>query len=84
MMAGLWCIEYYLNASVFGSVFGTARAVLILLLWIYYTAQVFLFGASFTYAWSVNFGSKKAAQKLKQFKDIKNNSKSLPSEQSEN
>jgi membrane protein len=73
MMVGLWCIEYYLNVSFIGSVFGTAGAVLILLLWIYYTAQVFLFGASFTYAWSVNFGSKKAVQKLEQHKNTKEN-----------
>jgi membrane protein len=60
MMVGLWCINFYLNFSNIGSLFGTAGAVLILLLWIYYTAQVFLFGASFAYAWSTNFGSKKA------------------------
>jgi membrane protein len=31
----------------------------VVLLWVYYSAQVFLFGAEFTWAYSHKFGSRK-------------------------
>jgi membrane protein len=59
---GIWGISYYLSFSNVGSAFGAAEAAIITLLWIYYTAQVFLFGAVFTKAYATNFGSMKAGQ----------------------
>jgi membrane protein len=67
MMVGLWGISIYLNISNVGSAFGTAGAIIILLLWFYYAAQVFLFGASFARAYAMNFGSKKALRELERF-----------------
>lgn len=37
--------------------FGTAGAFVILLIWIYYSAQVFFLGASFTYVYAKKYGS---------------------------
>lgn len=54
-----WGIGVYMRFSNAGSIFGAAEALIIILLWIYYTAQVFLFGAAFTRAYATNFGSKK-------------------------
>jgi uncharacterized BrkB/YihY/UPF0761 family membrane protein len=40
--------------------FGAAGSLVVLLLWVYYSAQIFLLGAEFTWAYSMTFGSRKA------------------------
>lgn len=67
MMIGVWGIKLYLTISNVGSAAGTAGALIILLLGIYYGAQVFLLGASFVAAYAKNFGSDKASQALALF-----------------
>ena len=69
MAIGLWGISIYLSFSNVGSAFGAAGTIVILMLWLYYTAYVFLFGASFAQAYALNFGSKKATEILEQFED---------------
>ncbi len=46
--AGRWGIGLYLAHSTQPSAFGAAASFAALLLWLYYTAQIFLFGAEFT------------------------------------
>jgi membrane protein len=46
--AGRWGIGLYLAHSTQLSAFGAAASFAALLLWLYYTAQIFLFGAEFT------------------------------------
>ena len=46
--AGRWAIGLYLGMSVEPSAFGAAASFVALLLWLYYSAQIFLFGAEFT------------------------------------
>ena len=46
--AGRWLISLYLGRSTQPSAFGAAAAFAALLLWLYYSAQIFLFGAEFT------------------------------------
>jgi len=45
---GRWLIGLYLAHSTAPSAFGAAASFAALLLWLYYTAQIFLFGAVFT------------------------------------
>ncbi len=45
---GRWVISLYLAHSTQPSAFGAAASFAALLLWFYYTAQIFLFGAEFT------------------------------------
>jgi membrane protein len=45
---GRWAIGFYLAHSTQPSAFGAAASFAALLLWLYYTAQIFLFGAEFT------------------------------------
>jgi membrane protein len=45
---GRWAISVYLAHSTQPSAFGAAASFAALLLWLYYTAQIFLFGAEFT------------------------------------
>jgi membrane protein len=55
---GKFAIGYYLGKSAFSSVYGIAGSFLVLLLWSYYTAQIFLFGAEFTRHYSLVFGTR--------------------------
>jgi membrane protein len=46
--AGRWAVGLYLAHSTQPSAFGAASSFAALLLWLYYTAQIFLYGAEFT------------------------------------
>jgi membrane protein len=45
---GRWAVGLYLAHSTEPSAFGAAACFVTLLLWLYYTAQIFLFGAEVT------------------------------------
>jgi membrane protein len=51
-------IGLYLGHSAFASAYGVAGSFLILLLWVYYSAQIFLLGAEFTCAFAYRSGSR--------------------------
>jgi membrane protein len=55
---GKFAIGYYLGKSAFSSVYGAAGSLLVLLLWTYYSAQIFLFGAEFTKSYSYILGTR--------------------------
>lgn len=55
---GKFAIGYYLGKTAFSSIYGIAGSFLVLLLWTYYTAQIFLFGAEFTRQYSLLFGTR--------------------------
>jgi membrane protein len=55
---GKFAIGYYLGKSAFASVYGAAGSLLVLLLWTYYSAQIFLFGAEFTKSYSYVLGTR--------------------------
>ena len=50
-------IGLYLGRSEAASVYGAAGSFVVILLWIYYSAQVFFFGAEFTKVYSRRFGA---------------------------
>jgi membrane protein len=50
-------IGSYLVKSAAGSSFGVAGSVAALLIWVYYSAQVFFLGAEFTREFALSFGS---------------------------
>ena len=55
---GKVAIGLYLGRSSFGSVFGAAGSLVVLIAWIYYSAQVFLLGAEFTRVYAEERGSR--------------------------
>ena len=57
---GKFGIGLYLGNSDIASSFGAAGSIVALLLWVYYSAQIFFFGAEFTRQYAVLFGSLKA------------------------
>lgn len=55
---GKLLIGLYLGSSSVGSAYGAAGSFVILLLWIYYSAQILLFGAEFTQVYARTYGSR--------------------------
>ena len=51
-------IGAYVGHSSLGSVYGAAGTFVIILLWVYYSAQVFLLGAEFTQVYARKYGSR--------------------------
>ena len=56
---GKLVIGLYIGKSGVTSVFGAAGALVVLLLWVYYSAQIFLLGAEYTWVYAHAVGSKK-------------------------
>jgi membrane protein len=54
---GKYAIAFYIGQSNVASSYGAAGALIVLLVWIYYSAQIFLLGAEFSYAFAKRFGS---------------------------
>ncbi|MCK6627462.1 MAG: YihY/virulence factor BrkB family protein [Anaerolineae bacterium] len=54
---GKFLLGYYLGRQSFGSTYGAAGSLLLILLWVYYSAQILLFGAEFTQVYTKRFGS---------------------------
>ena len=50
--AGKSLIGWYIGSSAVASAYGAAGALIAMLLWVYYSAQIFLLGAEFTKAYS--------------------------------
>ena len=49
---GRHLIGLYLGRSSFSSIYGAAGSIVVLVVWVYYAAQIFLLGAELTQAWS--------------------------------
>jgi membrane protein len=56
---GKFLMGLYLGHSAIGSIFGAAGSLVVLLLWIYYSANVLLLGAEFTHVYAKTLGSRK-------------------------
>jgi membrane protein len=55
--AGKYAIAFYIGRSNVASSYGAAGALIVLLVWIYYSAQIFLLGAEFSRAYAERYGS---------------------------
>lgn len=51
-------IGWYIGTSAIASSYGAAGGLLVILLWVYYSSEIFLLGAEFTRAYSVRHGSR--------------------------
>jgi uncharacterized BrkB/YihY/UPF0761 family membrane protein len=57
---GKTLIGLYIGSSSVASSYGAAGALVVVLLWIYYSSQIFLLGAEFTKVWASHHGSAEA------------------------
>jgi membrane protein len=55
--AGKFLIGLYLGKSAVASAYGAAGSLVIIVVWVYYSAQILLFGAEFTKVWTKRRGS---------------------------
>ena len=56
---GKMLIGLYIGRSSVASAFGAAGSLVVVLMWVYYSAQIFLLGAEFTWVYAHTFGSRK-------------------------
>lgn len=54
---GKWAIGLYIGTSGVATGFGAASSIVVLLVWVYWSAQVFLVGAEFTWLYAARHGS---------------------------
>jgi membrane protein len=59
---GKFLIGLYIGKSGVASGFGAAGSLIVILLWVYYSAQIFLVGAEFTWVYAKTFGSLRGAE----------------------
>lgn len=56
-MLGKFAISFYISKSNIGTTYGTAGSMVVLLLWVYYSSIILYFGAEFTKAYAIKYGS---------------------------
>jgi membrane protein len=59
LAVGKFLIGLYLGKSAVASSFGAAGSLVVLMVWVYYAAQIFLLGAEFTWVYAHEHGSRK-------------------------
>jgi membrane protein len=57
--AGQTLIGYYLANFITANIYGAAGGIIVLLIWVYYSAQIFLLGAEFSKVWARHYGSQR-------------------------
>ena len=62
--AGKYLLSLYLSQGSTTSAFGAAASLVVVLLWVYYSAQIFLFGAEFTRVYADRYGARFDPQKM--------------------
>lgn len=56
-LIGKWGITFYLSWLTVNSTYGAAASLVIILLWVYYSAIIFYFGAEFTHVYASHAGA---------------------------
>jgi membrane protein len=57
-LIGKFLLGLYLSSGAAGSAYGAASSLVALLLWVFYSAQILLFGAEFTKVYATTYGSR--------------------------
>ncbi len=55
---GKFLLGLYLARSTVSSAYGAAGSLVVILLWVYYSAQIIFFGAEFTQVYAERYGSR--------------------------
>jgi membrane protein len=65
-LIGKTLLALYLATAGVGSTYGAAGSLVALVVWVYYSAQIFLFGAIFTRVYASAFGSRRRKERPRQ------------------
>jgi membrane protein len=57
-MVGKWGIGLYLSTTASSSLYGAAGSIIVILIWVYYSAMILYFGAEFTKNYAEMYGKK--------------------------
>jgi membrane protein len=57
-LVGKFAISFYISKSEVGSTYGAAGSLVVLLLWVFYSAIILYFGAEFTKAYAIKRGAR--------------------------
>jgi len=68
---GKWLLGIYLGYSSTSSAYGSAGSLIVLLIWIYYSAQIFFFGAEYTQVYAYTYGEGVVPNDKAQYSDPK-------------
>ena len=60
---GKFLIGLYLGKSSVASAFGAAGSLVVMMVWVYYSAQIFLLGAEFTWVYAHTYGSRRGQRR---------------------
>jgi membrane protein len=60
---GKFAIGLYLGKSTVASAFGAAGSLAVMMVWVYYSAQIFLLGAEFTWVYAHAYGSRRGERR---------------------
>ena len=61
--AGKFLIGLYIGKSSVASAFGAAGSLVVMMVWVYYSAQIFLLGAEFTWVFAHSYGSRRGERR---------------------
>nr|MBP6016408.1 YihY/virulence factor BrkB family protein [Promineifilum sp.] len=71
-LIGRALLSIFISYSNTGSVYGAAGSIVILLLWIYYSAQIILYGAEFTWLYAMRHGRPIQPRRLSRILELEN------------
>jgi membrane protein len=75
---GKFLIGLYLGKASVGSAYGAAGSLVIFMVWVYYSAQIFFLGAQFTHVFAERHGSRAHPSATLDQRDRKDEAKQLP------
>jgi len=76
---GKFLIGLYIGKSGVASGFGAAGSLVIVFIWVYYSAQIFLVGAEFTWVYAKTLGSLRGSEGIAEVVDKAANADQAPS-----
>jgi membrane protein len=61
---GKFLLGFYYGRSAIASSYGAAGSLIIILVWVFYSAQILFFGAAFTRVYALRFGSHRTEEEV--------------------
>ena len=62
--AGKFLLGFYYGRSAIASSYGAAGSLIIILVWVFYSAQILFFGAAFTRVYALRFSSHRTEEEV--------------------